>query len=56
MKDLGPAKRIIGMDILKDSTTGKLFLYQCHYIEKILNKFNINESRPLAIPLYQDCK
>jgi hypothetical protein len=38
MKDLGPAKKILGMEILRDHRVGTLFLSQKSYIEKVLRK------------------
>lgn len=56
MKNLGQAKRILGMDILRDLKVGKLFLYQGHYSERVLSGFNMNECKPLAIPLGKYCR
>ncbi|KAG8500580.1 hypothetical protein CXB51_002706 [Gossypium anomalum] len=36
MKDLGPAKNILGMEILRDRKASKLYLSQKGYIEKVL--------------------
>ena len=44
MKDLGPAKKILGMEIRIDRTTKKLFLTQSDYLEKVLVKFGIKNS------------
>ncbi|NAW23498.1 hypothetical protein FGF82_23470, partial [Salmonella sp. gx-f9] len=41
MKDLGPTKKILGMEILRDRNTSKLYLSQKGYIEKVLCKFNM---------------
>lgn len=41
MKDLGAAKRILGMDIIRDRRKGKLWLFQTDYIQKILKKFRL---------------
>lgn len=43
MKDLGPAKQIIGMKIVRQD--GYLKLNQKRYIEKVLNSFNCCFSR-----------
>lgn len=51
MKDLGEAKRILGMDIIRDRSTKKLWLTQRDYILKMLKKFNMQESKILATPL-----
>jgi ATP-binding cassette subfamily B (MDR/TAP) protein 1 len=36
MKDLGAAKKILGMEITRDRKAGLLFLSQLSYIEKVL--------------------
>ena len=39
MKYLGSAKRILGIDIIRDRATGTLFLSQSRYISKVLERF-----------------
>ena len=39
MKDLGAARKILGMEIYRDRSKGKLFLSQKGYIQKILSRF-----------------
>ena len=51
MKDLGSAKRILGMEILRDRKVGKLWLSQERYIERMLEMFNMKNSKPVSIPL-----
>ena len=41
MKDLGAENKILVMEILRDRQTGKLYLSQKGYIEKVLNRFNM---------------
>ncbi|GJT68251.1 retrotransposon protein, putative, ty1-copia subclass [Tanacetum coccineum] len=41
MKDLGAARKILGMEIIRDRKHGKLFLSQKSYIEKIISRFGI---------------
>ncbi|XP_062080657.1 secreted RxLR effector protein 161-like [Humulus lupulus] len=50
MKDLGIAKRIMGIDIIR-SRQKHLFLSQKNYLEKVLNRFNMRESKPVTTPL-----
>ena len=50
MKDLGPAKKILGMEIQRDRQVGKLFLSQKSYIEKILERFNLKDCKPVPTP------
>ncbi|XP_073219580.1 uncharacterized protein [Cicer arietinum] len=45
MKDLGPTKRILRMKIIKIREQGKLTTSQESYIGKVLNRFNISESK-----------
>eukprot|EP00253_Pinus_taeda_P017565 PITA_17565 len=45
MKDLGAARQILGMEIFKDRSNGKLWLSQQKYIEKILLRFGDLDKR-----------
>ncbi|KAG8477717.1 hypothetical protein CXB51_027597 [Gossypium anomalum] len=51
MKDLGPARKILGMEILGDRKTSKLYLSQTAYIEKVLCRFNMQSAKPVSTPL-----
>ncbi|KAG8488067.1 hypothetical protein CXB51_018276 [Gossypium anomalum] len=51
MKDLGPAKKILGIEILRDRKTSKLYLSQKGYIEKLLCRFNMRSAKPVSTPL-----
>ena len=51
MKDLGSAKRILGMEISRDKKASKLWFSQERYIERILEKFNMKNSKPVSTPL-----
>ena len=42
MKDLGAAKKILGMEIKRDRGVGKLFLTQKNYLKKVLERFGMN--------------
>src|SRR6185437_8611634 len=46
MKDLGVAKKILGMEITRDRKSGLLFLSQHNYINKVLQCFNMHDSKP----------
>jgi len=43
MKDLGDAKKVLGMKIERDWKGGKVSLTQKGYLKKVLQKFNIND-------------
>lgn len=51
MKDLGAAKKILGMEISKDRHSGKLYLSQKGYINKVLHRFNMQNLKPVSTPL-----
>ena len=51
MKDLGSAKCILGMKILRDRKAGKLWMSQERYIERMLERFNMKNSKPVSTPL-----
>ncbi|KAG8497256.1 hypothetical protein CXB51_008476 [Gossypium anomalum] len=51
MKDLGPAKKILGMEILRDRKSSKLYLSQKGYIEKVLYRFNMQSTKPVSTHL-----
>nr|GEV97802.1 retrotransposon protein, putative, Ty1-copia subclass [Tanacetum cinerariifolium] len=51
MKDLGAAKRILGMEIQRDRKIRKLTLSKTDYISKVLKKFNMSSCKPVPTPL-----
>ena len=51
MKDLGPARRILGMDIERDREGGVLTLSQTGYVKKVLQAFNMDEAKPVTTPI-----
>ncbi|GJS17908.1 retrovirus-related pol polyprotein from transposon TNT 1-94 [Tanacetum coccineum] len=51
MKDLGSAKQILGMSIIKDKTKGTLRLSQEKYIGNVLEKFNMKDAEARCQPL-----
>ena len=56
MKDLGPAKQILGMKISRDRSAGTLNLSQELYIEKVLSRFRVNDAKPRTTPLEKHFK
>jgi hypothetical protein len=56
MKDLGASIQILGMDIHRDMKNGKLWLSQQKYVEKIIMRFNMNNVKPMQIPLASHLK
>ena len=53
MKDLGLAKRILGMEIERDRSKRVLRLSQKSYISKVLSKFEMNNVKTVSTPLGQ---
>lgn len=51
MKELGATKRILGIDIKRNRKKGILSLSQEVYSTKILSKFNMNDNKPVFVPL-----
>uniref|UniRef100_A0A2N9ELN6 Reverse transcriptase Ty1/copia-type domain-containing protein n=1 Tax=Fagus sylvatica TaxID=28930 RepID=A0A2N9ELN6_FAGSY len=51
MKDLGPAKQILGMRIIRDRANGTLKLSQTEYVKKILSRFSMDEAKSVSTPL-----
>jgi hypothetical protein len=50
MKDLGPVKKILVMEIQRDRRAGTLFLSQKSYIEKVPEKYNLSNCKIVATP------
>lgn len=51
MKDLGPANKILGMQIHRDRNNRKIWLSQKNYLKKILRRFNMQDCKPISTPL-----
>ena len=51
MKDLGVAKQILDMRIIKNKANGTLKLSQSEYVKKVPSRFNMNEAKLISTPL-----
>jgi hypothetical protein len=51
MKDLGPARQILGMKISRDRKNARLWLSQESFIEKVLDRFNMSNAKSMSSPL-----
>ena len=51
MKDLGPANKILGMQIHRDRNNMKIWLSQKNYMNKILQLFNMQDCKSVSTPL-----
>ena len=52
MKDIGAANFILGiMEIKRNKENRKLWLNQRKYVETILQRFNMQECKPIKVPI-----
>ncbi|RDX84971.1 hypothetical protein CR513_33902, partial [Mucuna pruriens] len=51
MKDLGAARHILRMEIKRDKSSRRLWLSQERYVERILDRFNMKDTKPVSSPL-----
>jgi hypothetical protein len=51
MKDLGASNFILGMKIKRDQKKRKLWLNQRKYVETLLQRFNMQECKPVKVPI-----
>nr|CAN77425.1 hypothetical protein VITISV_041980 [Vitis vinifera] len=51
MKDLGATKKILGMEIHGDRALGRLWLSQHNYVKRMLERFNMDNAKPVSTPL-----
>ena len=50
-KDLGEARRILGMDIRRDRKKGELHLTQADYLSKVISRFQMESFKEVSVPL-----
>ena len=51
MKDLGATKKILGMEIHRDRASRRLWLSQHSYVKRVMEKFNMDNAKPVSTPL-----
>ena len=51
MKNLGATKKILGMRIIRDRKNHKLTFSEGDYIEKVLQRFRMQNAKPITTPL-----
>nr|GEW08436.1 hypothetical protein [Tanacetum cinerariifolium] len=56
MKGLGPANKILGMQIHRDIVSRKIWLSKKSYVKKILQRFNMQDCKPISTPFPIDVK
>lgn len=53
MKDLGDAKKIVGMEISRDREKGTLTISHEDYAWKVLGNFNMEKSKSVPTPHFR---
>ncbi|GJX41309.1 gag-pol polyprotein, partial [Tanacetum coccineum] len=56
MKDLRPTNKILGMKIHRDRVSKKIWLSQKSYVRKILQRFNMQDCKPISTPFPTNVK
>ena len=51
MKDLGATKKILRMEIRRERAIGRLWLSHSGYVRKVLERFNMENEKPVSRPL-----
>ena len=51
MKDLGEAKSLLNIEIIRDRKKGQIILRQSGYIKSILSYFNMSDCKPISTPM-----
>lgn len=51
IKDLGPVKRCLGIDVIRDRGKGIIKLSQANYVEDILRRFNMEDCKEIFTPM-----
>ncbi|KAH9698769.1 hypothetical protein KPL71_024127 [Citrus sinensis] len=51
MKDLGPANKILGIQIYRNRNNRKIWLSQKNYLKTILRRFNMQDCKSISTPL-----
>lgn len=51
IKDLGEIRQCLGLSVERNKQTGEIFVHQKRYIEEILKRFNMEDSKPVATPV-----
>ncbi|GKB73282.1 retrotransposon protein, putative, ty1-copia subclass [Tanacetum coccineum] len=51
MKELGPARKILGMEIVRNRGSRTLKVSQSGYVQKILNNYRMDKGKSVSVPL-----
>ena len=56
MKDLGAARYILGIEIIRDRARKKLWMSQRKYVNSVLEKFSMTTCKHLVVPILHGTK
>ena len=56
MKELGPTKKILGIDIMRNREKGELSLSQLSFLKKVMDHFRMSNSKTVSTPLGRHTK
>lgn len=51
MKDMGCARKILGIDMLRNREKGEVMLSHSKYLQKVLEKYGTSEAKAVKIPV-----
>ena len=51
IKDLGDLNWLLGLEVTRDRDQRTITFGQCVYIQKVVNRFNLQDAKPLMIPM-----
>jgi len=54
--DLGPISNVLGIDVERNEVTGSIKLSQKKYIEELLSRFNMQDSKAVTTPIESNTK
>lgn len=53
MKDMGIARKILGMNLVRDRSNGTLLVTPGEYFERIVKRFHMENAKSISTPLAQ---
>ena len=56
MRDLGPLKYFLGVNVIQNVEQGTVFINQATYIKSLLRKFEFTDAKPVKSPVDVPCK
>ena len=56
MKDLGILHQFLGVEVVSNPSTGEIWVGQSLYTERVLERFGMENSKPIDIPASPDVK